>query len=237
MRRISALLNLITSTIVLSLIAVFLSPFDRKGKIINRLGRLWAILHLSICNIKVRTEGVENIIEGPCIYMCNHQSVLDIFAIYVSLNVPFKWIAKKELFSIPFLGWALKAGRHIEMDRKNPLKAIKSLKKALINLKDDINIVMFPEGTWGKGEKLLPFKKGGFDLALKGGVPIIPVGIIGTRTLQPEGYNVPIKKGTIDVNIGRPIYNSKGSMIEIHSLMDSVKKELEILVYGNGIGH
>lgn len=234
MKRISALLNLIISTIVLSLIAVLISPLDKKGKIINRLGRIWAIFYLYICHIKIRTRGVENIIEGPCVYMCNHQSVLDIFAIYVSLNVPFKWIAKKELFSIPFLGWALKAGRHIEMDRKNPVKAIKSLKKALVNLKNGINIVIFPEGTWGKGDRLLPFKKGGFDLALKAGVPIIPVGIKGTRTLQPEGYNVPIKKGTIEVNIGRPIYNSKGPMTEIDSLMDSVKKELEALIYGTG---
>ncbi|HPU30603.1 MAG TPA: lysophospholipid acyltransferase family protein, partial [Syntrophorhabdaceae bacterium] len=100
-------MNLIISTIVLSLIAVLISPLDKKGKIINRLGRIWAIFYLYICHIKIRTRGVENIIEGPCVYMCNHQSVLDIFAIYVSLNVPFKWIAKKELFSIPFLGWAL----------------------------------------------------------------------------------------------------------------------------------
>ncbi|HOJ43442.1 MAG TPA: hypothetical protein PK800_04930, partial [Syntrophorhabdaceae bacterium] len=76
MRRILALFSLLISTIFLSIVAVFVSSFDRKGKLINRLGVLWARLHLFVCDIKIHVDGVENIIQGPCVYMCNHQSVL-----------------------------------------------------------------------------------------------------------------------------------------------------------------
>ncbi|MCX7965944.1 MAG: 1-acyl-sn-glycerol-3-phosphate acyltransferase, partial [Syntrophorhabdaceae bacterium] len=196
-------------------------------------GRLWAKIHLFICGIKVYTDGLANITK-PCIFMCNHQSVLDIFALYASLNVPFIWIAKKELFSVPFLGWALKTSRHIDMDRRNPKKALKSLNRAIQHLREGRNIVLFPEGTWNKGDKLLPFKKGGFNLAIKEGVPIIPVGIIGTHDLQPEGYNVPVKKGTIKVLISKPLYTSKNLTSQRDSLMESVKKELEKLVFIKG---
>ncbi len=230
MRRILALFSLLISTIFLSIVAVFVSSFDRKGKLINRLGVLWARLHLFVCDIKIHVDGVENIIQGPCVYMCNHQSVLDIFAIYVSLRVPFRWIAKKELFSVPFLGWALKAGRHIEMDRKNPVKAMKSLNKALTVLKEGISIVIFPEGTWGRGDRLLPFKKGGFDLAIKGDTPVIPIGIKNTGRLQPEGCYVPQSKGIITVFIGKPIYHSKDIPSPMARLMEVVREEIERLV-------
>lgn len=233
MRRVLALANLVFSTIFLSLLVIFISPFDRSGKITSRLERFWARLHLFVCGIKVNIDGVENIISGPCVFMCNHRSVLDIFGLYYSLKEPFVWIAKEELFSVPFLGWALKAGGHIGMDRKNPKKAIKSLNRALNNLKDGKKIIIFPEGTWGKGDKLLPFKRGGFDIAIKGGVPVIPIGIKGTGDLQPEGYNVPVKKGIIHIIIAKPIYNPKGLLTERKKLMDSVKKELEDLIFYN----
>ncbi len=230
MRRLLALLNLVFSTIFLSIIAVLIALFDPSGKINDFLARLWARLHLFICGIKVYTDGFQEIHKSPCIFMCNHQSVLDIFALYCSLKVPFKWVAKKELFSVPFLGWALKAGGHIDMDRKNARNAVKALNRAYKYLKEGTSVLIFPEGTWGRGERLLPFKKGGFNLAVKAGAPIIPVAIKGTGWLQPEGFYVPRSKGTIYVSIAKPIYHSKDIPSQRAYLMDKVKSEIEELL-------
>ena len=129
MRKLLSTLTLVSTTISLSIIAVCLYPFDRKGEKVNKIGRFWAITNIKASGIKVYIEGLENISKPPYILMCNHQSSLDIFALLSSLRVSFKWIAKKELFVVPFLGWALKSGRNISLDRENPRKALKAMPK------------------------------------------------------------------------------------------------------------
>lgn len=205
-RRAIPLLNIVFTTIFLSIIALMIFPFDRKGEKTNRLGRIWAKIHLRACGIRVAMEGAENITEPPYIFMCNHQSVLDIFALLSSLPLSFKWTAKKELFVVPFLGWALKAGKNISIDRQNPRKAMRAMQEAARRIREGMNIVIFPEGTWSPDGTLLPFKKGGFSLALRTKAPIIPIGIQGTGQLQPEGCYVPRGKGLIRIKIGQPVY-------------------------------
>ncbi len=230
MRRIIPLLNLVFTTIFLSVVALMLYPFDHKGEKINRLGRLWAIVHLRACRIKVLFEGVENISQPPYILMCNHQSVLDIFALLSSPRLSFKWVAKKELFVVPFLGWALKIGRNISLDRGNPRKALKAMNEAALRLKDGMNIIIFPEGTWSKDGNLLPFKKGGFSLALRTGTPIVPIGIKGTGELQPEGFFVPRRKGLIEVKIGKPVDATKEGHRSRTQLVLEVRSRIEELM-------
>jgi len=229
-RRLFSLSSLIFTTIFLSAIAIILYPFDSKGEKINKIGRLWAIIHLKVCGIKVSHDGFENILKPPYIFMCNHQSVLDIFALLSSLRLSFKWVAKKELFSVPFLGWALRIGRNISLDRQNPRKALKSINEAAQKIEDGMNVVIFPEGTWSKDGTLLPFKKGGFSLAIRTNTPIIPVGIIGTGALQPEGRYVPISKGLIRVRIGKPIYTKNKGNAEKNRLMLEIRSHIENLI-------
>jgi 1-acyl-sn-glycerol-3-phosphate acyltransferase len=229
LRRLLSCFTLVFSTISLSLAALIVSPFDRKGEKVNRIGRLWAIVHLKACGIRVSLEGIENISEPPYILMCNHQSTLDIFALLTSLDLPFKWIAKKELFSVPFLGWALKLGKNISLDRKNPRKALKAMNEAACKVKDGKNVIIFPEGTWSTDGTLLPFKKGGFSLALRTGVPVIPVGILGTGQLQPEGCFIPKKKGLIQVKIGQPIITEREGRTAKTELMFEVRSCIEKL--------
>jgi 1-acyl-sn-glycerol-3-phosphate acyltransferase len=230
MRRFLSFPSLVFTTIFLSMVALVLYPFDRKGEKVNKIGRLWAIIHLKVCGIRVSLEGLQNISEPPYIFMCNHQSVLDIFALLSSLRLSFKWIAKKELFVVPFLGWALKIGRNISIDRKNPRKALKSMGEAARRIRDGMNVIIFPEGTWSKDGTLLPFKKGGFSLALRTGVPIIPVGIKGTGKLQPEGCSVPRGKGLIHVKIGKPVYITKEGNSARTRLMLEVRSHIEMLI-------
>ena len=205
MRRVFSFLNLVVTTIVLSTVALCASPFDRGGKISRKLSRLWAHIYLGIAGIKVSVTGVEKVAASPHIFMCNHQSALDIHVLLAYLPFSFRFIAKRSLFLIPFFGWAMKRAGHISLDRENPRKALKAMDEAAKRIQDGTNILVFPEGTRSVDGNLLPFKTGVFSLAMKACVPIVPVGICGTSHLQPEGYQVPVRGGSVSIHIGDPI--------------------------------
>ena len=205
MRRVLSFLNLIVTTIFLSTVALCASPFDKRGEISRKLSRLWAHIYLCIAGVNVSVTGVEKVATTPCIFMCNHQSALDIHVLLAYLPFPFKFIAKRSLFLIPFLGWAMKRAGHISLDRENPRKALKAMDDAAKRIQDGTNILVFPEGTRSMDGNLLPFKTGVFSLAMKARVPIVPVGICGTSLLQPEGYQVPVQGGIVSIHFGDPI--------------------------------
>jgi len=230
MRKALSSLNLLFTTIFLSVIALIISPFDSRGKLIHGIARFWATTHIRIGGIKVVTSGLDNITTPPYIFMCNHQSALDIYCLYFSLPLSFRWIAKRQLFLIPFFGWALKRGGHISIDRENPREALKAIDEAARKIRDGMNIIIFPEGTRSRDGSLLPFKKGGFSLALRAMVPIVPVGIVGTSTLQPKGSFIPKRKGVIYIHIGEPIPLEGMSRSAKGEVMNSVRASIERLM-------
>jgi 1-acyl-sn-glycerol-3-phosphate acyltransferase len=205
MRRALSFLNLVVTTIVLSTVTLAAFPFDRGGELSLKISRVWAHIYLRIAGVKVSVTGVEKIAASPHIFMCNHQSALDIHVLLAYLPFSFKFIAKKSLFLIPFLGWAMKRAGHISLDRENPRKALKAMDEAAKRIQAGTNILVFPEGTRSVDGNLLPFKTGVFSLAMKARVPIVPVGICGTAALQPEGYQVPVQGGAVSIHLGEPI--------------------------------
>lgn len=233
MRRAFSFLNLIFTTIFLSVVALVVSPFDGKGDVIHGIARLWASIYLKISGIRVSLEGLENITSPPYIFMCNHQSALDIFSLLSALPMSFKWIAKRELFFIPFFGWAIKRGGHVSLDRKNPREALKAIDEAARKIKGGMNIVIFPEGTRSKDGNLLPFKKGGFSLALRARVPVVPVGIRGTSRLQPKGSFIPKEKGIIYIRIGEPMHIEESPVAKTKVMLE-VRRHIEKLMTQSG---
>lgn len=230
MRKALSSLNLLFTTVFLSIIALIISPFDSKGKVIHRIARLWASTHIKLGGIKVVTSGLDRITAPPYIFMCNHQSALDIYGLLFSLPLSFRWIAKRQLFLIPFFGWALKRAGHISIDRENPREALKAMDEAARKIRDGMNIIIFPEGTRSRDGSLLPFKKGGFSLALRAMVPIVPVGIVGTSALQPKGSFIPAGKGVIYIHIGEPIPLEGMGRSAKGELMNSVRANIERLM-------
>jgi len=236
MRRVLSFLNLTCTTICLSIIALIVSFLDSKGERVHKIARLWAVIHLKICGIIVHIKGLEHVKEPPYIFMCNHQSALDIFALLSSLPVPFKWIAKRSLFLIPFLGWGMKKAGYISLDRENPREALKAIEDAASKIREGMNIIIFPEGTRGDGRNLLPFKKGGFSLALRAKVPIIPMGINGTSILQPKGSFLPRQKGVIYITIGEVLHVECESRSAKTKVMSEVREQIEKLIgMGEGV--
>ena len=236
MRRPLSFLSLIVSTIFLATVALLVAPFDRKGERIHGIARLWASVQLRVSGITVSLEAAGNLPEPPFLLMSNHQSALDIAVLLAAVPVSFKFIAKRELFRIPFFGWAIRRAGYISIDRENPREALKAIEEAVRKIKDGTPVLIFPEGTRGtKGSKpkgrdvgLQPFMKGAFSLASRAHVPVVPLAIIGSYALQPAGsiLSPPERKGQVFVRVGKPIpvegkgvsYKT-GLMEEVHEAM------------------
>lgn len=168
--------------------------------------RAWATSLLRAAGVTVEWAGLDRLAaHGPGILIVNHESWFDVLVLAAHLPVTYRFVGKKELVSVPLFGPAWLACGHIAIDRSDRESAIRSLEHAgeLLRRHGGV-IIMFPEGTRSTDGDLLPFKKGAFVLALKLGVPIIPVGIAGSRqVMRKHGFRV--RSGTIRVQVGEPI--------------------------------
>lgn len=166
---------------------------------------LWATGLLWAGGAQLSVEGQEQVdFKKPHIFVVNHQSTIDIPALFVALPVSFRWVAKSQLKWVPFIGWYLAAGKHIFVDRSNRQRAIDSLAKAAGRIRGGTSIFIFPEGTRSPDLRIQPFKKGPFALALQAGVPVVPITIEGSGKLMPKNRWV-ITPGPIRLRIGKPL--------------------------------
>jgi 1-acyl-sn-glycerol-3-phosphate acyltransferase len=193
-------------TIPLSMLTILCGLGDPLGKKVYRISKLWTWLILKIGGIALNVEGLKNLDpQRQYLFVVNHQSNIDIPVLVQALaNHQLRWIAKKELLWVPFFGWAMWAAKHIAVDRDDSLSALRSLELAKRRIAAGISVVIFPEGTRSTDGRLLPFKRGGFLLALKTKTPIVPVTINGTGKLLPKG-DWRIRQGEVTVNVGAPL--------------------------------
>jgi 1-acyl-sn-glycerol-3-phosphate acyltransferase len=199
----------------------FISPGENK---IHKVAALWAKILLFLTNIRVRVIGTENILLGkPQIFMANHQSDFDILIVLAHIPGQFRWIVKRELFHIPIFGAAMKKAGYIEIDRQDHERAMSSLDKAARKVREGKSVMSFPEGTRSTEGKIRPFKKGMFHLAIKSGVPIVPISIIGAGEIMPR-RSLHIKPGNVTLVIGKPIDVSGYSAESRGELIDRVQK-------------
>lgn len=204
-------------------------PFRHQmHKISQRWGKFVALPALGV-KVDVRQDAP--LPHSACIFMSNHQSYLDILLLLGYLPGFFSFIAKKELFSIPFLGWYIRGAGHIFIEREDSVKSLDALKKSLQRLKAGIPIIVFPEGTRGNEGEMLPFKRGGFLIAAQAGVPIVPIRIRGTSKILPRG-SVWVRSGPVSIHIGKQIdvQNMSGNKKEREKqLMESVRNAIGAL--------
>jgi len=179
-------------TTVCGTLSLLASLFDDSGRWQHTFARLWSWLILTTSGIRTRVEGVENLnpVE-TAIYCANHQSAMDIPILFANLPVQFRFVAKRSLFRMPFMGWHLKRSGHIPVDRERPREAMRSLDAAAQRIRAGSSVVLFPEGHRSRNGKMGPFKSGSFYLAIQAGVPVIPITLNGTRAvLKPDTYHV-----------------------------------------------
>jgi len=167
--------------------------------------RVWApgLLHGAMA--RVRVEGLENVDwSRPHVFVANHQSIIDVCALFRALPVPLRFVLKQELAAVPFIGWYARAMGMVFIERGKAHSAARSLQTAAQLLDGGANLCAFPEGTRSRGGELRPFKGGVFQAAIAAQVPVVPIAIDGSgAVLPPSGFRV--RPGTIRVRIGSPI--------------------------------
>jgi 1-acyl-sn-glycerol-3-phosphate acyltransferase len=201
-------------TLALSILSFLSLPFRKKGDLIHLYARLWAKAILWASRVKVEVRGVENLPSGPVIFMSNHQSAYDIFVLLAYLPVQFRWFAKKSLFQIPFMGWAMSLAGYIPVEREQPGGNLRSFKEALKRLQEGKALLVFPEGTRSQDGTLKPFKKGGFLLALKASSPVVPISIKGTYEIMPGRSLIPRRSSRVKLIIKPPLYPEDSDLEE-----------------------
>lgn len=217
--------------IVFSIYSLLISVIDKDGRRIHAWSaRLWGRLVLLVCGIEVLVTGREGVDAGaPRIYMSSHQSIFDIFALLAYLPVDFKFLLKQELMWIPLLGPAMKKAGYIPVERDDPRKAILSIQTAAERIRSGASVLIFPEGTRSPDGVLQAFKRGGFNLALKAGCDIVPIGIAGSYRITPKGSRR-INKGTFTLAIGRPIAVKGYGKRNLPRLMEEVRTAMAALM-------
>jgi 1-acyl-sn-glycerol-3-phosphate acyltransferase len=160
---------------------------------------------LRLSGMKVRVKGRENLDPAqPYVFIANHRSYLDTAAVFYHLGRRIGLVAKKELLRVPIMGYGMGYCNILAIDRSNRERAIRTMREATDRLRSGISFAVFAEGKRaGRGE-LLPFKKGGFYMAVEGGVPIVPIAIKNTDVLMGKGTGA-ARPGTIEMVILPPV--------------------------------
>ena len=175
------------------------------GGTYDRVPREWSRRLLAITGIEVQTTGLEHVAGlGPCVYVANHLSFVDVWVLLVALPGSLRFVAKRELFRIPIFGTALRISGQIPIDRHNRRSAVASFDTAGRLLRAGHSAIVFPEGTRSRDGSLQPLKKGAFVLAIATRYPVVPVVVVGTFGILPKGGIVP-RAGRVEVRIGAPI--------------------------------
>jgi len=201
-----------------------------------RIAHLWGRMCLWIVGVRVATEGLGHIEDGRrYVIMANHESSLDIVVLLTALpvSVELRFLAKKSLFAIPFLGLAMKSAGFIPVDREDRSTAAATLNQTLEEVARGGSPMIFPEETWTTDGRLLPFARGGFLVAIKSGLPILPVGLEGPRLVLPPNEGV-LRPRPVKVRIGEPIPTAGLGVSSRRDLMDRTRREIDRLRGSSG---
>jgi 1-acyl-sn-glycerol-3-phosphate acyltransferase len=216
------LLVFVPFTLLMAASAIVATLFDASGRLYHRHARLWSRVGLRMAGVRVEVSGLENIPPGPVIFMSNHQSNFDILSLFRAIPKQFAWIAKEELFRIPVFGHSLARAGYIPLNRGDNRSALKSMYAAAERIRGGTSVVIFPEGTRTADGRLLPFKRGGFVIAAKAGVPIVPCTINGGMRVNPS-KRIELYPGTITIRFAPPIDPAARNDAERQQLQERVR--------------
>ncbi len=194
---------------------------------LSKVVRNWSNFIMRIAGLNLTVVGKENIPDEPCVFVGNHQSNLDIPVILSNMDRLTGAVAKKEMEKIPVMSYWMRQIHSVFMDRENPREALKSISEAVENLKNGYSMIIFPEGTRSKSNNMGEFKKGSMRLAIKAGVPIVPITFYDTHKGM-EGNDGKVKKANAKLIIDKPIYMDKMSKDEKAEISEFVKNIIQM---------
>jgi 1-acyl-sn-glycerol-3-phosphate acyltransferase len=218
-------------TLLVSLVSLlWMGVLRRSSDEAQVFVRWWGRCICAVSGVRVDLEGEERLTaDQPYIFAANHQSQYDIIALQGYLRFSFRWLAKKELFRVPIWGNAMKMAGYIPVDRSHGRQALKSLEEAARSIAEGTSVIIFPEGTRSLDGKLQPFKAGGMVLAIKAGVDLVPVGIMGTHEILPKG-SLLLHPGRVRIRLGKPIPTRAYQTRQKHELASRLQREVGALI-------
>ncbi len=223
LRTIWVIINLVLSVIVIGGGILLFTLFTKNQNLYTGMVRFWARWNVKAAGMKTRITGLENIdTSRQYVVMGNHESSLDIFLVLACIPLPLRIVAKMELRKLPVAGAAMARALFPFVDRRNHRKAVESLNRTFNEMqKWNLSVFIYPEGTRSKTGHLIPFKKGGFVLAIERQLPILPLVICGAGKITPPG-TIWVKDTNVSLNF-LPVVETAGYQVSQRSeVLDTV---------------
>ena len=215
---------IIAVTLFTAIFTILCFPW-KNGKAPRAVQVFWSRSVLWFLLIPIKVTGQENVDpKQSYVFVANHQSFLDVFAVYGWLPNNFKWLMKKEIRKVPFVGTACAVAGHIFVDRSNPRAALQSMDHIKKELVDGISTVIFPEGTRTKTGEMGRFKQGAFKIAMDMGLPVVPLSLGGFFKAMPSGQAFANPRARVSLHIGKPIDISQFN--DINEAMEYLRNEI-----------
>ena len=220
---------LFVSTAVCGSLALFASLFDPSGRLQHRVAQNWARLCVWSSFSRVTVRGAENLGRHPvAVYAANHTSYMDTPVIFASLPFQFRILAKKELWSYPFIGWYLARSGQIPIDTVNPRATVSSLGVGLKALRGGMPLFVFPEGGRTPNGELQSFLSGAAYLAIRAQVPLVPIALSGVYDLLPI-HTRHFYPGELVMTVGDPIETTGLHIRQAEELTERLKAAIEAM--------
>jgi 1-acyl-sn-glycerol-3-phosphate acyltransferase len=216
--------SVILLTIGMGLISHICSLWDRAGRTQHRLARQWARMLLAVSFVRAEVRGAGTLDPaGSYVVVANHSSYMDIPALYSALPLELRFFAKQSLFKIPLLGWHLRRAGHLPVVKGDARASLKSMSDGARLIRErGISVLLFPEG--GRTETgIRPFIEGAAYIAIKAGVPVVPVGLVNMRSVLPM-HSLLLRPAKVEVNIGEPI-DTTGMTLHDRARLNEIMQE------------